>query len=64
VSVFLSCFQDRSRVLGLGELGKVFVVAVDKAQAKIVFNYILGKKEFVFTPILSMRPLLVVMVPM
>ncbi len=40
VAVFLGCFHDYSRYLQPGERGVILVIAKDRDQAKVIFNYI------------------------
>jgi hypothetical protein len=42
IAVYLACFKDWTRYLSAGERGYIFIVAVDKMQAKIIKNYISG----------------------
>ena len=42
VAVYLACFKDWSPFLSTGEVGHVFIVAVDRLQARIIKNYISG----------------------
>jgi hypothetical protein len=49
-AVFCACFIDHSDVLAPGERGVVMVLSCDRAQAKIIFNYILG---FLESPLLK-----------
>jgi hypothetical protein len=40
--VFLACFFAFAQYLATGERGVVLILAVDKAQARVVFNYAKG----------------------
>ena len=42
VAIYLACFKDWSPFLSTGEVGHVFIVAVDRLQARIIKNYISG----------------------
>jgi hypothetical protein len=41
-AVYLACFRDWSSYLSPGETGRIFIVAVDRRQAKVIKNYISG----------------------
>lgn len=41
-SVYLSCFRDYSQYLSAGERVKIIVLAVDRAQAGVIFRYAVG----------------------
>jgi len=41
-SVFLACFKDWQPYLSPGERGMIFIIAVDREQAKIIKNYVGG----------------------
>ena len=41
-AVYLGCFGDYKRHLNAGERASILVLAVDRAQTKVVFNYIKG----------------------
>lgn len=45
IAVYLATFQDWRKVLGPGERGYIFIIAVNKPQAKIIKNYISGILE-------------------
>jgi hypothetical protein len=49
-AVFCACFVDHSESLAAGERGVVMVLSSDRAQAKIIFGYILG---FLESPLLK-----------
>lgn len=40
VATFLACFRDYSDVLAPGEVGTLMVIAADRRQARVIFNYI------------------------
>ena len=40
VAVFVACFRSYTNILAPGELGKVVVVAADRQQARVVFQYV------------------------
>ena len=40
IATFLAAFRDYSRYLAPGEIGVVLVLAVDKAQAGVIFSYV------------------------
>src|SRR5437867_1644169 len=42
IGVFIACFFSFTEYLTTGERGTVLILAVDKAQAKVVFNYCKG----------------------
>ena len=42
VAVFLACFRDYGAVLAPGERGVLMVIASDRRQARVVYNYIAG----------------------
>jgi len=42
IAVYLATFKDWSRVLNPGERGYIFVIANDKAQARIIKSYVSG----------------------
>lgn len=42
IAVYLATFKDWSRVLNPGERGYIFIIANDKAQARIIKNYVSG----------------------
>lgn len=42
LAVFLSVFQDWTRVLGPGERGKALIVATDREQARVIKGYVSG----------------------
>lgn len=42
VSVFLALFHDWKPFLATGEKGWIFIIATDRAQAKIIKNYVSG----------------------
>jgi hypothetical protein len=41
-AVFLACFKDWSSFLGPGERGMIFIIAVDRSQARIIKEYVSG----------------------
>src|SRR5262245_4505301 len=45
IGVFIACFFSFTEYLTTGERGTVLILAVDKAQAKVVFNYCKGITE-------------------
>jgi hypothetical protein len=47
IGVFIACFYSFAEFLTTGERGTVLILAVDKAQAKVVFNYCKGIIEAV-----------------
>ena len=49
IAVFLACFRDYSDVLVPGETGTLMVLAVDREQAQVIFQYI---NAFLSIPIL------------
>jgi hypothetical protein len=49
-AVFCACFVDHSDVLAPGERGTVMILSSDRAQAKIIYGYILG---FLESPLLK-----------
>ncbi|MFW6129449.1 MAG: terminase large subunit domain-containing protein, partial [Candidatus Aminicenantaceae bacterium] len=54
ISVYLACFKSWHDVLGPGEKGYIMVLACDKKQAGVIFNYI---KEILNIPILKTKVL-------
>jgi phage terminase large subunit-like protein len=44
-AVYIACFHDFRRYLSAGERGMVLILARDRDQAKVVFNYIAGILE-------------------
>src|SRR5262245_3237026 len=42
IAVFLACFRDYSKLLALGERAVVLVLASDRRQARVVFDYVRG----------------------
>jgi hypothetical protein len=42
VAVFLACFKDWRRYLGVGETGTVMVIAADRRQARVIMRYVKG----------------------
>src|SRR5262249_48873680 len=42
IAVFLACFRDYSKLLAPGERAVVLVLASDRRQARIVFDYVRG----------------------
>lgn len=54
IASFLAAFKDWSEYLSVGEKGWIFIIAVDKAQAGIIKNYISG----IFNQIKVLRPMI------
>lgn len=50
IGVFIACFFSFVEYLTTGERGVVLIPAVDKAQAKVVFNYCKGIIEAIPAP--------------
>ena len=50
IAVFLACFRDYGDVLAPGEVGTVMVIASDRRQAGVIFNYVVA---FLENPILA-----------
>jgi hypothetical protein len=42
IAVWLACSRDWAKVLGVGEQGWIFIVAVDRMQARIIRGYVEG----------------------
>ncbi len=42
IAVFLALFHDYKPYLGPGERGSIMIIAADKAQARVIFNYVSG----------------------
>lgn len=47
VATYLACFRDYSEILVPGEVGTLMVIAADRRQARVIFNYI---SAFLQTP--------------
>jgi len=47
VATYLACFRDYTEVLAPGEVGTLMVIAADRRQARVIFNYI---SAFLQTP--------------
>jgi hypothetical protein len=45
IGVFMACFRDYSGILAPGERGTVMIIAADRAQAGVVFRYIVAFLE-------------------
>ncbi len=45
IAVYLAAFKDWSKFLSPGEKGSIFIIANDKAQARIIKNYVSGILE-------------------
>ncbi len=50
VAVFVSCFRDYSTILSPGETGVFMVIASDRRQARVIFNYVVA---FLQSPLLK-----------
>jgi hypothetical protein len=42
IAIFLACFKDWKSCLSRGEKGHIFIIATDRAQARIVKDYVAG----------------------